>query len=87
MMISKLIHEAGLSWSEIAKRMNIADPTKVKNRYYSFIRKKGLLEKLYKESKTIKWEEASMTPNHQDYSETKEAMSSPSHKDFPISKR
>mmetsp|Transcript_13183 Transcript_13183/g.11265 ORF Transcript_13183/g.11265 Transcript_13183/m.11265 type:complete len:125 (+) Transcript_13183:512-886(+) len=49
--LATLVREHGLDWGKIAEEMRISDPVKIKNRYYSFIKKKNLKDKLCRESK------------------------------------
>jgi len=51
--IAYLVDKYGLVWSKIAEEMEISDPMKIKNRYYSTIKKKDLYESLLKEGKSI----------------------------------
>lgn len=49
--IAYYISKLGLSWVKIAKAMNIGDAMKVKNRYYSQIKKKNIYDDLLAEAK------------------------------------
>mmetsp|Transcript_3508 Transcript_3508/g.3059 ORF Transcript_3508/g.3059 Transcript_3508/m.3059 type:complete len:166 (-) Transcript_3508:328-825(-) len=48
-----MIDKYGLSWIKISEEMGMNDPMKIKNRYYSQIKKKDMFEELLEEGKEI----------------------------------
>ena len=46
LIIAQLVNKHGLNWNLIAKEMGILDPVKIKNRYYSQLKRKGLLSEI-----------------------------------------
>mmetsp|Transcript_31262 Transcript_31262/g.28426 ORF Transcript_31262/g.28426 Transcript_31262/m.28426 type:complete len:109 (+) Transcript_31262:705-1031(+) len=50
-MIAHMVNKYGLQWVKIAEKMEVDDPMKIRNRYYSHIKKRNLFGQLLKEVK------------------------------------
>mmetsp|Transcript_35268 Transcript_35268/g.31711 ORF Transcript_35268/g.31711 Transcript_35268/m.31711 type:complete len:205 (-) Transcript_35268:19-633(-) len=71
--IAYWVSQFGLVWTKIAEKMDISDPMKIKNRYYSQIKKKEIYDELLEEAQEfMKNEEVAPSKVENDNESTKQ---------------
>ena len=63
LQIVKYLYEYGIDWGKIASHFTNRTPVMIKNRYYSFIRKKGLTQHYMNQMQDVKHEEKDVGVN------------------------
>jgi len=61
-----MVDKHGLNWLKIAQEMDMDDPMKIKNRYYSQIKKKNIYDELLEEGRAIEAGEVSPGAHNDD---------------------